>query len=108
MRRWLVLNDTIAMSLSQASTVDVHQGSGGSFVSLRLNMTSGDRLISTTNRHLGSHLAVILNGHLVIAPAPIIRTPLAGNLMVVPNVDSSVAAELAARLRTALAPLARP
>jgi hypothetical protein len=96
------------MDLSQATGIDVGQSLGGTAVTLRLNMNSGDRLISTTNRHLGSHLAAVLNGHLIVAPAPIVRTPLAGNLLVVMSVDSTVASELAGRLRTALTRSRRP
>jgi len=104
MRQWLILSDTVALDLSQADAVNIGVGSGGTPVLLRLSMTTGDKFLSTTTRHVGSHLAVVLNDHLLVAPAPIVRTPLAGSVVVAQNLDSAVAAELAERLRAALHP----
>jgi preprotein translocase subunit SecD len=102
MRRWLILNDTVALALNQADGVEIGYGSGGTPVMLRLGMTSGDPFLSSTTRHVGSHLAVVLNDHLAVAPAPIVRTPLAGLVVVAENLDSALARELAERLRAAL------
>jgi preprotein translocase subunit SecD len=104
MRQWLILNDTVALDLSQADAVNIGVGTGGTPVLLRLGMTSGDEFLSTTTRHVGSHLAVVLNDHLLVAPAPIVRTPLAGSVVVAGDLDSAVARELAERLRAALHP----
>jgi preprotein translocase subunit SecD len=104
MRQWLILNDTVALDLSQADAVNIGVGSGGTPVMLRLGMTSGDEFLSTTTRHVGAHLAVVLNDHLLVAPAPMVRTPLAGSVVVAQNLDSAVARELAARLRAVLHP----
>jgi len=100
MRRWLILNDTLALDLSQADSVEVASGSGAQSVMLRLGLASADRLLSNTAAHVGSQLAVVLNGHLLVAP--VIRTPFAGQIPVIPDVDSTVARELAERLRDAL------
>jgi preprotein translocase subunit SecD len=104
MRQWLILNDTVALDLSRADAVNIGTGTVGTPVLLRLDMTSGDEFLSSTTRHVGSHLAVVLNDHLLVAPAPIVRTPLAGSVVVAQNLDSAVARELAERLRAALHP----
>ena len=102
MRQWLILNDTVALDLSQVDGVDVGSGTAGTPVMLHLDMASADRFLSSTTRHVGSHLAVVLNGHLLVAPAPVVRTPLGGSIIVVENVDSAVARKLVERLHAAL------
>jgi hypothetical protein len=102
MRRWLILNDTVALDLSQVDGVDVGSGTAGTPVMLHLPMESADRFLSSTTRHVGSHLAVVLNGHLLVAPAPVVKTPLGSSIIVVENVDSAVARELVERLHAAL------
>jgi preprotein translocase subunit SecD len=99
LRRWLVLNDTVALEPAQGDRVVIGRGTSGTPVMLRLGMTSGDRFLSSTTRHVGSHLAVVLNGHLLVAPSPVIRSPFGGVVVVAHNLDSTVARELAERLR---------
>jgi preprotein translocase subunit SecD len=102
LRQWLILNDTVALDLAMADGVVIGVGSSGTPVGLRLGMAAGDRFLSSTTRHVGSHLAVVLNGHLLVAPAPVVQSPLAGFVTVAHNLDSAVARDLAERLRTAL------
>ena len=106
-RRWLTLNDTVALDLGEAGGVEVGASAGGTAVMLRLTMASGDRFLASTTQHVGSQLAVLLNGHLLSAPAPIVRTPMAGAIPVLASLDSAVATELATRLRAALPPPGR-
>ena len=102
MRQWLILNDTVVLDLSQVDGVGIGVGTSGTPVILELGMAAGDRFLSSTTRHVGSHLAVVLNGHLLVAPVPVVQTPLGGTVPVVHGVDSAIARELAERLRSAL------
>lgn len=101
-RQWLILSDTVVLDMSAVDRVEISHGSGTSGVTLHLNATSAERLRANTTGHLGSQLAELLNGQLITAPAPTIRSSFSDHMPVVVDVDSTVARELEARLRRAL------
>ena len=92
----LALDDSVALHLDHVSEAIVNEDAFGATVALELTDAGAQQMLSTTTRHQGERIGVVLNGHLVTVAT--VRTPLVSMLPVVDGIPLAEAREIKDRI----------
>ncbi len=92
----LALDDSVALDLDHVSEAIVNEDAFGATVALELTDAGAQQMLSTTTRHQGERIGVVLNGHLVTVAT--VRTPLFSMLPVVDGIPLAEAREIKDRI----------